>query len=143
MEEELLVYAILFHEGILVTEDLYQKRLDELFLENPDNEILLDLEWERDTKKAIIYIRTQVNYKKLNEDKFGMILMEKLKEYYDQCSDVRLFSDRMYSLWESIPGQIQDNEPFWTLSYADDPLSWGDEREVQLTYEAMLNYYKC
>lgn len=142
MEEELLVYAILFYEEIIVTQDLYQKRLDSLFLKNPANEMLLYLEWESDIKKAIIYIRTQVNYQNLNHEKFGMTLMEKLKEYYDQCSDIRMFADKMYSLWESLPGQLQEEEPFWILSYADDPLSWGDEEQVQFAYAKMLNYYK-
>ncbi len=43
--EELLVYAILLGEG-LVTENEYNKRLDELFLSNPENDDFLYLEWE-------------------------------------------------------------------------------------------------
>ncbi len=31
---------------------------------------------------------------------------------------------------------------FWTLSYADDPLSWGDEKQTSYTYERMLSYYR-
>ena len=38
--EELLVYAILLYEG-LVTENEYNKRLDELFLTTPENDDLL------------------------------------------------------------------------------------------------------
>lgn len=41
--EELLVYAILLYEE-LVTENEYSKRLDELFLNNPENDDLLYLE---------------------------------------------------------------------------------------------------
>lgn len=48
----------------------------------------------------------------------------------------------MYSLWENLPGNIQDIEPFWTLSYADDSLSWGDEEQTRNIYEHILNYYK-
>ena len=140
--EELLVYAILFCEGIIVTEDLYQKRLDELFLKNLDDEMLLDLEWETDIKKAVTYIKTHVNYQDINREAFGMALMEKLKEYYDNCADIEEFAGAMYGLWESLPGNIQKEEPFWTLSYADDPLSWGDEKQTRLIYEKMLNYYK-
>ena len=47
----------------------------------------------------------------------------------------------MYGLWESLPGNIQDIEPFWTLSYADEPLSWGDEEQTRDIYEYMLDYY--
>ena len=139
--EELLAYAILFCEGIIVTEDLYQKRLDELFLKNLDDEMLLDLEWETDIIKAVTYIKTNVNYQDINREAFGKALMEKLKEYYDNCADIEEFAGTMYGLWESLPGNIQKEEPFWTLSYADDPLSWGDEKQTRLIYEKMLNYY--
>lgn len=140
--EELLVYAILFYEEIVITEELYQKRLDLLFLESPDNEMFLNLEWETDIRKAMVYIRTNFNYQNLKRETFGAILMKILKEYYSNCSDIKIFADKMYSLWESLPGSIQDEEPFWTLSYADDPLSWGDEKQTRSLYENMLNYYK-
>lgn len=139
--EELLVYAILLYEE-LVTEDEYSKRLDELFLSDPRNDDLLYLEWETDIKKAIIYIRTHTDYNNLDLEKFGRTLMNKLKTVYVNCSDIKCFAGHMYRLWESLPGNIQDTEPFWTLCYADDPLSWGDEAQTRNIYEHMLDYYK-
>ena len=139
--EELFVYAILLYEGF-VTEHEYNKRLDELFLSDPENDDLLYLEWETNIKKAIIYIKTNVDYKKLDLEQFGRILMSKLKRVYVNCSDIRYFASRMYSLWKSLPGDIQNVEPFWILCYADDPLSWGDEEQTRNIYEHMLNYYK-
>ena len=126
--EELLVLAILLYEKI-VTEDEYNKRLDELFLENLENEDLLYLEWETDIKKAIIYIRTHIDYNAIDGEQFGKILMDRLKVYYKNCADIESFASRMFSLWESLPGNIQDREPFFALSYADEPLSWGDEEQ--------------
>ena len=122
--EELLVYAILLYEE-LVTENEYNKRLDELFLRTPESDDLLYLEWETDIKKAIIYVRTHTDYKKLDLERFGRILIGRLKEYYKNCPDIRVFADKMYSLWESLPGNIQDQKPFFTLCYADDPLIMG------------------
>ncbi len=139
--EELLVYAILLYEK-LVTENEYNKRLDELFLDNPENDDLLYLECETDIKKAVIYIRTHIDYKSLDYEQFGRILMGKLRAVYEGCSDIKYFASRMYGLWESLPGNIQDIEPFWTLCYADDPLSWGDEEQTRNIYEYMLDYYK-
>ena len=139
--EELLVYAILLYEE-LVTENEYNKWLDESFLNNPENDDLLYLEWESDIKKAIIYVRTHIDYKNLVLERFGRILMSKLKAVYVNCSDIKCFASRMYSLWESLPGNIQDIEPFWTLCYADDPLSWGDEKQTRNIYEHMLSYYR-
>ncbi len=139
--EELLVYAILLYEN-LAAENEYNKRLDKLFLENPGNDDLLYLEWETDIKKAIIYIRTHFDYNSLDYKQFGVILMDRLKTVYENCSDIKYFASRMFSLWKSLPGNIQDIEPFWTLSYADEPLSWGDEEQTRSIYDYMLDYYK-
>lgn len=139
--EELLVYALLFCEE-LVTEAEYNELLDEMFLSAPENDDLLYLEGDTNIKKAIIYIRTHINYNHFDLEKFGRILMSKLKDVYVKCSDIKYFAERMYSLWENLPGNIQDIEPFWTLSYADDPLSWGDEEQTRNIYEHILNYYK-
>ena len=139
--EELLVYALLFCEE-LVTEAEYNELLDEMFLSAHENDDLLYLEGETNIKKAIIYIRTHINYNHFDLEQFGRILMSKLKDVYVKCSDIKYFAERMYSLWENLPGNIQDIEPFWTLSYADDPLSWGDEEQTRNIYEHILNYYK-
>lgn len=138
--EELLVYALLLYEGLAV-ENEYSERLDELFLDNPENEDLLHLEWETDIKKAIIYVRTHIEYKNLDLEWFGRTLMNKLKVVYENCSDIKFFASRMYSLWKNLPRNIQNIEPFWTLCYADDPLSWGDEEQARNIYEYMLNYH--
>ena len=138
--EELLVYAILLYEK-LVTENEYNKRLDELFLNSPENNDLLYLECETDIKKAVVYIRTRIDYNGLDYNRFGKILMSKLKPVYENYSDIKDFASRMFSLWESLPGNIQNIEPFWTLSYADEPLSWGDEEQTRGIYEHMLDYY--
>ncbi len=138
--EELLVYAILLYEK-LTTEDEYNKRLDELFLDNPENDDLLSLEWETDIANAVIYIRTHVDYSSVDYEQFGRILMSKLKVFYESCPNIKKFADRMYGLWESLPGNIQQIEPFFSLSYADEPLSWGDEEQTRGIYESMLNYY--
>ncbi len=139
--EKLLAYAILCN-GEFITENAYRKRLDELFLNNPENDDLLYLEWETDVKKAIAYVRAHMDCGNLDLERFGRILMSELKVVYENCLDIKYFAARMYRLWESLPGNIQNIEPFWTLNYADDPLSWGDEEQTRNIYECMFGYYK-
>ena len=139
--EELLVYVLLLAEEI-VTDISYKNRLDELFLENPESEILLHLEWESDLKKAIVYIRTHINYSIFNYELFGKILMDKLSDYYYNCSDINKFGNEMYLLWTSLPTHIQGEQPFHILSYADDPLGYGDENQTRKLYEDMFAYYR-
>ncbi len=139
--EEILVFAILLYEE-LVTKDEYNKRLDELFLDHPENDDLLYLEWETDTNKAITYISTHIDYNTFDYEQFGKILMNKLKVCYKNCSDIKCFAGQMYGLWERLPGIIQDREPFFALCYADDPLSWGDEQQTRRIYEDIFSYFE-
>lgn len=104
--EELLAFAFLLYEE-LVTEDEYSKWLNELFLNNPENNDLLYLEWETDIKKAIIYVRTHIDYNNLDIDLFGKVLMSKLKEVYENHLDIREFASRMFHLWEGLPGNLK------------------------------------
>jgi hypothetical protein len=141
--DELLAYAILRCEGI-VTEEEYQERLHALFLEHPEDRILLDLECETDIQKAVIYVRTWADYGHigLHPDIFGRALMDKLKDYYSHCTDLRQFGKKLYSIWTCLPGYIQSEEPFWSLCHAGDPLSWGDEVQTRSLYEQMFSYYE-
>ena len=139
--EELLAYAILLFEKI-IAEEIYENRLYEMFIEDCKNEMLLYLVWENNIKNAISFIRTNVDYDNFNHKIFGKVLMGLLKKYYSYCKDIYLFGYKMYTLWESLPGNIQDIEPFWTLSYADDPLSWKDEQQSRELYEKAFNYYE-
>lgn len=104
--EELLVYAILLDGGI-VTENEYHKRLDELFLNDPENEDLLCLEWETDIKKAIIYVRTHTDYINLDPERFGRILMGKLKVVYANCSDIKWFASECTVCGKVFPGTFR------------------------------------
>lgn len=64
-----------------------------------------------------------------------------LKPIYESM-DIHRFGSAMYSLWENLPGNLQLIKPFRTLSYADDPLAWGDVEQSREIYEEMLDYYE-
>lgn len=136
-----MTYAILLSEE-LGSESEYYKRLDELFLGNSESDDLLYLEWETDIKKAVIYMKTHIDYNNFDFNRFGKILMSKLEAIYTNCTDIKVFAKRMHSLWESLPENIQNIEPLQALCYADDSLSWGDEDQTKNIYEYVLNYYK-
>lgn len=140
--EELLAYAYLLGMD-LISEEQYEEKLNDLFLQNPTDEDLLELEFlNRNRKETIVYIRTHLNYNSMDCDKFGRVLFGLLKPIYASM-DIRRFGDAMYSLWEELPGNLQDIQPFLALCYADDPLSWGDEKQSREIYEEMLEYYEA
>ena len=127
----------------MISEAIYEKKLNELFLQNPTNEDLLELEFlNRNRKETIVYIRTHLNYNSMDFNRFGRVLFRLLKPIYASM-DIQRFGNVMYSLWENLPGNLQDMQPFGTLCYADDPLSWGDEKQSREIYEEMLEYYEA
>ena len=138
--EELLVCVLLLCDGFEL-ENEYQSKLDELFMLNPDDAVLLELEFmSSDIKGSCLYLKAHFNYAQFDTARFGRFMMRQLAALYQQNS-LQYFAKKMYSLWQNLPDNISCEEPFWTLCYADDPLSWGDERQCRELYEAMLNYY--
>lgn len=143
MVELLLSYAILLYVG-LVSDAEYKENLDVYFLKHPDNALLLELEWKSlDIQGTIKIIFEYCLENHVEYSTFGCFLISRLEEiYYQDDMDIRLFGSKMYSIWRVLPSEIQDKEPFWTLCYADDPLSWGDERQTRELYKKMFQYYK-
>lgn len=46
----------------------------------------------------------------------------------------------MYELWTMLPTEINEEEPFYILSYADDCLACGDEEQTKELYEKAFNF---
>ncbi len=139
--EALLAYAYLLGMD-LIPEEIYEDKLNEMFLENPTDEDLLELEiLNRNRKETIIYIRTHINYNDMDIDEFGRRLFGLLRPIYASM-DIHKFGKAMYSLWKELPDNLQMVKPFWILSYADDPLSWEDEKQCREIYEEMFDYYR-
>ncbi|OOM68036.1 hypothetical protein [Clostridium sp. BL-8] len=143
MVEILLSYAILLYVG-LVSDAEYKENLDSHFLKHPDSALLLELEWSTlDIQGTIKIIFDYCLKNNFNYDTFGCFLIRKLEEiYYQDDMDIHFFGSKMYSIWRVLPSEIENKEPFWTLCYADDPLSCGDERQTRELYQKMFQYYK-
>lgn len=137
--DELIVYAVLYSIGY-ERNDEYKEMLDRLFLQDPQNELLLDLE-VRPFRDAMLHLYALYDEMHLDHDKFSRILMNKLKEIYSAENDLTDFGKRMYKLWQSLPDEISEEEPFCIFTYADEPLSWGDEKQCRELYEKALCYY--
>lgn len=152
--EELFAYALMLIEGFEVEEE-YDKKLDELFLSDPTNDDYLELEsLGSNIKESVFYIMSHIDCRNIslekygrdidcrniNLEKFGKELMRLLRIEYDRM-DIREFAKHTYPMWENLPWSIAEVEPFRGLSYADDPLSWGDFEQSKKLYEQMLDFY--
>ena len=69
--------------------------------------------------------------------------MKSLKsQYLIHEADIHSFAKKAYNIWQLLPSDIASVEPFHILSYADDPLSWGDERQCRELYEEAFDFYE-
>lgn len=138
--EELFVHAILCGVGFERYEQ-YEETLERLFEMNLTDEMLLDL-YGRKYKDAILDIHSIMNEYPLDCELFGRCLMKELKDIYLSI-EISEFGKRMYELWNRLPKVIDEmEEPFHVLSYADDCLAYGDEKQCRELYEAMFNFYE-
>lgn len=142
--EKLICKSLLWKVNLTNGED-YNTTLDNLFLENADD-LLLELEScssDCDATFDVLQRYWKYEIKAFSVDDFGKCLLEDLKTiYFSNTITVTEFGKRCYSLWQQLPSEIQMKEPFHMLSYADEPLSWGDERQTRKLYENLFDYYQ-
>lgn len=137
--EKLFAYALLMCEGYDVWAQ-YSEELDRLFLDEPQNEIYLHLEGATDRKKAVLRTLSEMNNVSFDIEVFGKTLMEQISDIYKK-SVLKDFAEHMYSLWNNLPDEIQNSEPFYTLSYADDCILYNSEKHCRRLFESAIYYY--
>lgn len=122
----------------------YEVGLQQAFLQDPTNDTLLKLQWATDAKDTVAIWNQYYNTLENPTEEFRKILVEKLKEHYENCSDLELFAKNTYRLWKNLPFSydVKSKDPFLILSYIDDPFSWGDEEQVHTLYQSFFNYDK-
>lgn len=135
--EELFAYALLYVVGY--DDGSYGECLNRLFLKNPDDEELFALE-NMENQKAVLHTVSIFQNYPLDREKFGRYLMAALKSVYEK-SAIDVFGKRMYQLWNLLLPEISKEEPFFTLCYADDCLSYGDEKQCRKLFEDAFGHY--
>lgn len=142
--EKLYAEFILWKHGFNARER-YEKLLNELFLIDSSNNFLFELE-ECSTnmlKTNQAFMHGWSSDAQLDVSIFGKHLFSSLKlVYHLNGMSIEEFGRRCYLLWSDLPSLINKTEPFWTLSYADDPLSWGDEEQTRCLYEKVFKFYE-
>jgi len=141
MYETLFAYACLMSAG-LIPQSEYGEYLNTHFMKTPDNELPLNLEWCFSDKNKTIAVIFEHCGNSMDYNAFGCFLMRKLNNVYFQNGiDIETFCSKLYIVWQHLPYEISQVEPFWTMSYASDPLSWGDEKQTRELCEKMLHFY--
>ena len=144
MMEELYAECLLGLHGFN-SEAQYEALLNESFLNDPSNSFLLGLEEcshdFRSTKGYFMHYWGD-SCAEINADAFGKHLFAGLKSVYNaNAFSIADFGKHCALLWHNIPSELAQTEPFWTLCYADDCLSWGDEAQTRMLYEKAFSFY--
>lgn len=143
--ERLICKFLLWKIGFTNGDD-YNMTLDKLFLENPTNDILLELEGSSsncDTTFDVLQRYWKYECNDFSVVIFGKCMLEDLKAiYFSNIFTIEHYAKMCYSLWQYFPNEFNTTEPFHTLSYADDPLSWNDEKQTRKLYEQLFEFYK-
>lgn len=141
--EKLLACVLLLNEG-LITVGEYQAVLDELFMDAPEDALLLALEWTHDLREAkrLILRESSAPERALDQEAFSRFLLKRLEKIWTSSRfTLREFGQHTYQLWEVLPRQLQEEDPLRVLAYADDPLSWHDEQASLRIYEKLFRFY--
>ena len=144
--EELIALCLLWAYDLGTKED-YCSLLDSMFLGDPNDEFLLDLESLTSDKPAtLVRLRDLVFLDgDFDEDKFGRELFLRLAKFCDSGSvTIKEFCERCYSLWSSLPVPLISSnmkKPFDTLCYASDLADFDNARQREYLQYA-FDYYK-
>lgn len=140
--EKLAALCCLWAFGLAEKEE-YCKELDRLFMLSPEDDLLLELEDLGGDCKAVLARIFLLVKNSLNVEEFGKELFAVLEKVYDEKKfTLEEFGKRCFRLWNWFPDILRDKEPFFSLCYADDPLSWGDEEQTRKIYQKTFDHYK-
>lgn len=139
---EHLLAAVLLEKAGFQLENNYESTLNLYFLQNPENEFLLELEYiSSDLEKTLSALRKDSawNRKKYNRKKFASIVCNELQQIYED-TPLREFVPCAYQLWKMLP-VCQYEPPLSDLSYFSKPPVKKNIAQADATYQEMFRYY--
>ena len=139
--EKLFAYALMLDTGFDIERN-YEEYLHQQFLQSPEDDILLELEYiSRDIDKTVSFLKEKKDFTSIDYE----LLTKELVELLKYCYGIMSFDDftaKTYPLWQHLPERIAYDNPMYQLCIADDSLSWGDVQQAKEIIESMFDYYK-
>ncbi len=142
--EKLYVKFLIWASGIGTNEG-YEELLNELFTKEPDNSLLLELELiSSDISETRARFLRYFNHENaLDTAVFGKDLFSSLERIYrSELLPIADFAVKCNLLSHYLPQELYFVDPFYILSYIDDPLGWNDEKQVRELCEKAFGFYK-
>lgn len=144
--EKLTALYCLWIAGFCEKSD-YERELDEMFLKDPENDLLLELEGlSGDKQGTLSKLAACINDE--NEDEFGRELFERLERYYGETGDIMSFGRLADRLRETLifvlPFETVNSDPYYSLDLAVEELDpgWGDVFRARKLFQMAFDHYK-
>ncbi len=119
----------------------YKNYLDDLFIENSEDELILELQWcTNDLEKTVVTIMSALHDVELDYVECRKAIIAELEVLYNEL-ELEEFAELGYSVWNNLEGEMRDEKPLNDLCFADDPLSWGDKEQSIEIYQKLFRYY--
>ena len=139
--ERLFAYALFMNAGFCIEQN-YEEYLHNQFLDNSEDEILLELEFiSKDIEKTVSFLKEKAESAALNYELLAKELINLLKFCYETMN-FGDFISKTYLLWQILPYELSHDEPLYELRFADDPSSYGVEVESKEIIEDILNFFE-
>lgn len=140
MWEHLLAVLVLEQLGLNLNTS-YEDTLNQYFIENPEDEVLLELEYcSSDLEKSRrIFNRNCIRSVKFDRHQFAVFICEKLEEIYENMP-LKEFMPCAYKLWQLLP-VCEFDIPLMDLCYYNKPSAKKSLEQADATYREMFRYY--
>ena len=141
--EELVALCLLWAFDLGTKED-YCALLDGMFLDNPNDEFLFDLEnLTSDVQATLVRLR-DLDFLdgEFDVDDFGGELFSGLEKFWDSgVVSLKEFGERCYDLWQQLPWEIASEVPFQWLCCAVDEYDFSVAHQREFL-QTVFGYYK-
>ena len=142
MWEHLLASLLLEASGFHL-ENNYEETLNQYFVQNPEDEFLLELEYfSSDLEKSLNMLKRNFAYypNKYDGHKFASIICKQLEEIYENTT-LKEFVPCAYRLWQILPMDRRGKAPLSDLCYFTKSPAKKDLVRADATYREMFRYY--
>ena len=139
--EKLVALCYVWASGLDDKTDYYAE-LDKLFLENPEDDFLLELEDLSGDCVAALARLLRIFEKEISIDKFGAELLSALEKVYKENKfTLEEFGKKCYNMWCELPRSFSFDYPFLSFCYTLDEPVFG-EMHAREWYQKVFDYYK-
>lgn len=141
--EKLAALCCLWEFGLGTKED-FSAELDRLFLENAEDDFLLELETLGSDSHAAWNRLYPLVESSIDPEKFGKELLAALEIVYNEnrLSPLEFGERRLHMLYE-LPREMTVKEPFHSLFFADIPYDeYYDEERTRGVYQKAFDHYR-